>query len=326
MRAEVTAYYDFVKPLDQAGYYETRHHQQILAAIKDAILQGRLIALCGVVGCGKTMTMRRLRQQLKDENRVIVSKSVSVDKHSIKLGTLITALFYDLATDKHIRIPTQSEKRERDLRDLVKKSKRPVALFIDDAHDLSLQTLIYLKRLGEVIEDGGGKLSIVLTGHPKLQNDLRRPTMEEIGYRTDVFTWDGIAGSQREYIAWLLEACTNGKDADSVLTAEAVDMLATKLRTPLQVQQHLALALETGYRMDERPISGRLLETVLSKQLDDLEPTLARNGYRIKDLVEQFDVKAVEIKALLGGRLDPKRAGELQDRMLAAGLPLGEAS
>lgn len=54
-----------------------------------------------------------------------------------------------------------------------------------------------------------------------------------------------------------------------------------------------------------------------------LEPTLARNGYRIKDLAEQFDVKAAEIKALLSGRLDPKRTAELQDRMLAAGLPLG---
>ncbi|MDE9431768.1 hypothetical protein KKJ22_08705 [Xenorhabdus bovienii] len=32
----------------------------------------------------------------------------------------------------------------------------------------------------EVVEDGGGRLSVVLAGHPKLRNDLRRPTMEEI--------------------------------------------------------------------------------------------------------------------------------------------------
>jgi hypothetical protein len=28
--------------------------------------------------------------------------------------------------------------------------------------------------------------------------------MEEIGFRTDVFNLDGIAGSQREYLHWLL--------------------------------------------------------------------------------------------------------------------------
>ena len=38
----------------------------------------------------------------------------------------------------------------------------------------------------------------ILAGHPKLRNDLRRPTMEEIGYRTDIFTLDGTAGSQRD--------------------------------------------------------------------------------------------------------------------------------
>jgi type II secretory pathway predicted ATPase ExeA len=52
----------------------------------------------------------------------------------------------------------------------------------------------------EVPADGGGTLSIVLAGHPKLRNDLRRPTMEEIGYRAAVFSFDGIAGNQREYI------------------------------------------------------------------------------------------------------------------------------
>lgn len=53
---------------------------------------------------------------------------------------------------------------------------------------------------------------MILAGHPKLRNDLRRPTMEEIGYRTDIFNLDGIAGSQRDYINWLLGACTGSKD------------------------------------------------------------------------------------------------------------------
>jgi type II secretory pathway predicted ATPase ExeA len=35
--------------------------------------------------------------------------------------------------------------------------------------------------------------------------------MEEIGYRTDIFSLDGITGSQREYIHWLLKTCTAGE-------------------------------------------------------------------------------------------------------------------
>lgn len=214
-----------------------------------------------------------------------MSKSLAIEKHRIKLATFVAALFYDLSTEKQIRIPTQGEKRERDLRELVRKNKRPVALFVDEAHDLNGNTLIGLKRLMELVEDGGGSLSLILAGHPKLRNDLRRATMEEIGYRTDIFPLDGIAGSQREYLYWLLGACAaDGTDVESILTEDAIDLLATKLRTPLQIQLHLTLAFETGYRTGEKPVSATLVESVLSRQLDDLEPTLTRHGYRVKDL------------------------------------------
>lgn len=323
MRVEVMQHCALTAPLNQAGYFETEHHQQLMKDIKGAIFEGRLIAVCGVVGSGKTMMMHRLQQALEDEKRVTVSKSLAIEKHRIKLATFIAALFYDLSTEKQVRIPTQGEKRERDLRELVRKNKRPVALFVDEAHDLNGNTLTGLKRLMELVEDGDGSLSVILAGHPKLRNDLRRATMEEIGYRTDIFSLNGIAGSQREYIYWLLGACaSDGTDVESILTDDAIDLLATKLRTPLQIQLHLALAFEAGYQTGEKPVSAALVESVLSRQLDDLEPTLTRHGYRVKDLVEQFDAKPAEIKALFSNSLEPVRAATLRDRMLAAGLPI----
>lgn len=323
MRVEVMQHYGFTTPFNQAGYYETDHHKQLMKDIRGAILEGRLIAVCGVVGSGKTVMMRRLQQALENEKRIIVSKSLAIEKHNIKLATFIAALFYDLSAEKQVKIPTQNEKRERDLHELVKKNKRPVALFVDEAHDLNSHTLTGLKRLMELVEDGDGRLSVILAGHPKLRNDLRRPTMEEIGYRTDVFSLDGITGSQREYIHWLLETCTEGKvEVTSILSEDAIDLLASKLRTPLQIQLHLALALEAGYLTGEQPVSVALVESVLSRQIDDLEPTLTRHGYRIKDLAEQFDAKPAEIKALFNQSLDPVRTADLRDKMLVAGLPI----
>jgi hypothetical protein len=37
---------------------------------------------------------------------------------------------------------------------------------------------------------------------------------------------------------------------------------------------------------------------VLSRQLDDLKPTLTGHGYRLKDMVELFNAKPAEIRAL----------------------------
>ena len=67
------------------------------------------------------------------------------------------------------------------MQSLIKKRQKPIALFIDEAHDLHSKPLIGLKRLIEVVQDGDGVLSIILAGHPKLKNDLRCPAMEEIG-------------------------------------------------------------------------------------------------------------------------------------------------
>ncbi|WAK04260.1 ExeA family protein [Methylobacter sp. YRD-M1] len=323
MRVEVMQYYGLTRPFNQAGYYETAHHQALMKDIRGAIHEGRLIALCGVVGSGKTVMLRRLQRLLEEEKKVTVSKALAVDKHRIKLATFIAALFYDLSTEKNVRIPSQGEKRERDLRELVRKNKRPVALFVDEAHDLNAHTLTGLKRLMELVEDGDGRLSIVLAGHPKLRNDLRKPTMEEIGYRTDVFALDGIAGHQREYIHWLLKTCSESQsEADPILTDDALDLLAAKLRTPLQIQLHLTLALDVGYQAGERPVPVEVVESILSRHIDDLEPTLTRHGYRIKDLMEQLDAKSADIKALFNNTLDPVRATELREKMLRAGLPI----
>ena len=64
MRVEVMQHYGLTLPFNPAGYYETEHHRQLLKNIRGAILEGRLIALYGVIGSGKTVTLRRLQQQL----------------------------------------------------------------------------------------------------------------------------------------------------------------------------------------------------------------------------------------------------------------------
>ena len=100
------------------------------------------------------------------------------------------------------------------------------------------------------------------------------------------------------------------------------DLLADCLRIPLQIRQHLTLAFEHGFRSGVKPVTAEVVETVLSRQLDELEPRLTRHGYNVKNLATQFHAKPAEIRLFLRGALNEQRTHELTEQMRAAGLPM----
>jgi type II secretory pathway predicted ATPase ExeA len=323
MLTEVMRHYRLRCPPVDVGFFETDHHKQIVTDLRAAVAGGRLIALTATIGSGKTALARRLREALERENRVIVSRALSLEKTKVTVPLLVSALFYDLSPDKLPVISSQAERRERDLQELFRKAKKPVALFIDDAHDLHGNTLRGLKRLVELVQEGGGQLSVVMLGHPRLKNDLRRPNMEEVGDRTTILEFGGLRDRQRDYIDWVLRAALDeGVEPDEIITDEAATLLAARLKTPLQIGRYLVRAFEAGFEMAAKPIDGGVVEGVLSRRLDDLEPQLTRHGYDVKAICEQFDARPAEIRKLLRGELEGVRAGELADEMRAAGLPI----
>ena len=63
------------------------------------------------------------------------------------------------------------------------------------------------------------------------------------------------------------------------------------------------MAFEEAFRIGERTVSAAVIEGVLSRHLDDLEPRLTQHGYSVRSLAEQFSAKPAEIRQFLGGEL-----------------------
>ncbi|MGB3612177.1 MAG: AAA family ATPase [Elainellaceae cyanobacterium] len=312
-------YFGFTQPLEHVGFFETTQHAQLIQELKLAIQQGGLITVTGVVGAGKTTTLRQLQTELKREKQVIISSALAVDKHRVNLTTLMTALFLDLATERDFKPPSQPERRERKLLELVEKCRKPVVLIVDDAHDLHNQTLVGLKRLIELVQDHGRILAILLAGHPKLKNDLRRPNLEEIGARAAVFSLEGIRGHQLDYVQWLLKSCSE-QTPETLVDEDAMVLLAEKLMTPLQIKHYLRLAFEEAHQVGIKPVTPDVIESVLSKGLNDMESKLVRHGYNAKVLANLLNVRQSEVRSFMQGRLPPGRTQELRDQMLGMGI------
>ncbi len=111
MSTEIMEHYGLMKEFRKAGYYETPAQKQMFKDIKADIYSGKLIALTGIIGCGKTVTLRVLTDSLIQEEKVLVSRSLAVDKKRSTIDTLISALFYDLSPDKkEVKVPNQTRK------------------------------------------------------------------------------------------------------------------------------------------------------------------------------------------------------------------------
>lgn len=322
MYIEANEHYGFAKFFNEANYYETQTHKKIFNDVKIHIQSGGLYALIGSVGSGKTTLLNKIQNDLEEKQQVIVSRSLSTEKRSLTIPTLFVALFYDLSQkEKNIKVPTQNEKRERELIELMKKHKKPVVLFIDEAHDLHGSTLIGLKRIVEAVASRGCKLSIVLAGHPKLENALSTSAMEEIGARIKIFNIDSAMSNKEKYISWLIQDCLQDKKkVQDIVTAEAIQKLATSLQTPLQIQYYLTQAIQLGYQLGEKTITHELIEQVLKKDLNSLEAQLARKGYPFKSVCELLGATSKETYELLQGKSTSSRKGEFIQNLREIGI------
>ena len=61
---------------------------------------------------------------------------------------------------------------------------------------------------------------------------------------------------------------------------------------------------------------------ILSRAINDLEPTLTRNGYDASSLVSELGARPSDVRAFLAGALDPEHTRELTERLREAGVPI----
>ena len=105
------------------------------------------------------------------------------------------------------------------------------------------------------------------------------------------------------------------------MDAEAIELLAERLRTALQIEMHMTLAFEHAFRLGESRVSAEVVEQVLSHAIDELEPTLTRNGYDAPALTALLNAKPAEVRDFLSGTLAAARTREFTEQLRIAGVP-----
>lgn len=110
MRTDTMDYYGITKDFSQAGFFETESINAILRDLKSAINSGGLVAIAGLSGSGKTVSLWRLQEEMAREGKIILSRSLFVEKEKVTLASLINALFFDLSPPKRCTHPQPGRK------------------------------------------------------------------------------------------------------------------------------------------------------------------------------------------------------------------------
>lgn len=206
--------------------------------IRESMLQtaklGGFIAVIGESGAGKTTLRRDLLDRIQREQMPIsVIQPRTIDKARLTAGAICDAIIGDISQEPPKRT---LEAKARQIEHLLTGSSRAGnthVLIIEEAHDLSVQTLKYLKRFWE-LEDGFKKLlSIILIGQPELKHKLDvRQNWEarEVIRRCEIAELLPLNGSLNDYLE--LKFKRIGKVIDELFEPDVYDALRQRLMLP----------------------------------------------------------------------------------------------
>ena len=250
----------------------------VLEAMLQTAKAGGITAVIGESGSGKT-TLRKLLQHriVRDGQSIRLVFPHTLDKSKLSTGNMCTAIIKDLEPDSTVRSSLEAQARQ--VKDVLLRSNRAGfkhLLMIEEAHELSIQTLKYLKRFHEIEgDDGFGKvLSIVLIAQPEMRVKLdvaRHPEAREFINRCEVASLSPLFDNLKGYITHKLERV--GVNADSVFAEDAypairdrwtkVDPASRALKNnlyPLIVNNTVTRALNRAAELGLPIINGDLVK------------------------------------------------------------------
>ena len=224
-------YGDVVKAEDVYLTEDTRFAAEYILQSAKA---GGMVALVGESGSGKT-TIRRyaIDRMAAEGQKVRVIAPRCIDKTRLTTSSICDAIIGDCSTEAPRRT---LEAKARQIEKILTHSSRAGwshVLMIEEAHDLSINTLKYLKRFWE-LEDGYKKLlAIVLIGQIEMKSKLdesKNWEAREVIRRMEVLELEPL-GSGEEIAKYLdIKFRRLGKTRADIISYMGCNALAAKLK------------------------------------------------------------------------------------------------
>jgi len=321
---------------DPRFFYFNSINQEASASLLYGIKAKKgFIVVTGEVGTGKTTLLRRVMRNLE-----VPIQSVFIFNTQLNFIELLQLILHDLglSSDGKSKVNMIQEFNDYLIEQL--KKSGTVALFIDEAQNLSNQALEGLRLLSNLETDREKLLQIVLMGQPELDVKLNNPSLRQLKQRIALrCSLNALMPKEIEsYIKHRLQIA--GYNGPEIFSRAAVESLWTYSRgIPRLINSLCDSALLICFASNKRVVSSAMIDEVArdlklepesgpaSKGTQDVRAEKAQP--RIGSIFHLgTDEKATEIPAAKVQRSEAKvqPSGEDRARRPAASAPRGTSS
>jgi type II secretory pathway predicted ATPase ExeA len=254
--------------------YASPDIRYIREAMYTTAKHGGLLAVVGESGGGKSVLRRDLVERInRDKEQIVIIFPRVIDKTRLNAGSICEAIIKDLQPES--KLPQSLESKARIVERVLKASSEAGnkhVVVIEEAHDITIQCMKYLKRFWE-LEDGFKKLlSIVLIGQPELMHKLNEganPDAREFIRRCEVAQLVPLDRNLEEYLKFkferqniMLSKCFEDDAFEAIrkrLTKAENGRVISNLN-PLMVNNIVTKALNLCAEIGEEKVSAEVIK------------------------------------------------------------------
>jgi len=225
---------------DAKDVYLNDNTHYALASMRDAARNQGILAVVADSGAGKSVLRKQLIEDLKHDGDVSIIEPKIIDKTKATATGLCDAIIADISDEAPKRAQEAKARQVERLLKTASQGNQRHVMIIEEAHDLTVPVLKYLKRFWE-LEDGFSKLlGIILIGQTELGiklNEGKFYSLREFIRRCAVIELEDLTHGVEPYLTHKFARC--GGDAAKIMDSDCFD--AIKERLTRKQNQHSML-------------------------------------------------------------------------------------
>lgn len=241
-------------PRCQAEAFTSPHLDALAARIEDAITYQGFVAFVGDVGSGKSMLIKRMCEMAETNTRMKLFRPEFIEQRLLSSSDIIFSMLEMLELPpKRSRAAAQRQLTQH-LAAMHEADQLP-AILLDNAHDLHDRALKSLQNLFELSSTGGFQryLGVVLFGWEKLEKIL--VPHRQLQSRLEIIHMPPLGKNAAAYLEHRIKRA--GGSLDALFEKKAVEKLAARAATPLEIGNLANEALMQSFKADEEKVLAK---------------------------------------------------------------------